>query len=303
MGDIMHDTDVGQSGGAVKHRIIFTMMILLGSVFFLSFRSTPVPLLDDKTDQYFKGVSSKAVAAYAATRGVNAVVSIMKESELSVSPAGIGVSIAAGQVLDPLDDMTERLSDVLVLAIVSMGMQKIIFEVGQLLSFQVIGCLLPFLLVPLWCSSLVFHRVGTIVVKLLLVIFVLRFLLPGSMLVNDFFYTGFMEDNINQKKDQLRMVTEGSSGISKFDTIQYQDGILESINSSLSSMSRKIERMQELYDRIRNNLVSIISSLLELTVLYTTLFFIQVICIPLFVLWGSVRGVNVVFDVAAGQSK
>jgi hypothetical protein len=42
---------------------------------------------------------------YATCRVINASVSIVKESSLQLEPAGVGISLAVGQALDPIDDM------------------------------------------------------------------------------------------------------------------------------------------------------------------------------------------------------
>ena len=86
-----------------------------------------LPYLDQNADVYFTKAISKAGTAYAICRGINAGVSVIKESQLHLS-LGAGVSLAAGQILDPLDDLTERTSDILITAIVSLGIQKIVYE-------------------------------------------------------------------------------------------------------------------------------------------------------------------------------
>jgi hypothetical protein len=70
-------------------------------------------VLDTTADDYFRDAITKAGLTYATCRAVNASISIVKESSLQLEPAGVGVSLAVGQALDPIDDMTERLSDVL----------------------------------------------------------------------------------------------------------------------------------------------------------------------------------------------
>ena len=77
-----------------------------------------LPYLDQKADTYFSEAMTKAGLAYGVCRVINASVSVIKESQVQLEPAGLGVSLAAGQLLDPLDDMTERASDILVTAIV-----------------------------------------------------------------------------------------------------------------------------------------------------------------------------------------
>ena len=102
-----------------------------------------LPYIDKNTDSYFSDSMTKAGVAYGVCRVINASVSAIKESHIQIEPAGLGVSLAAGQVLDPLDDMTERASDILVTAIVSLGIQKIAYElcvafVPALIGFAII---------------------------------------------------------------------------------------------------------------------------------------------------------------------
>ena len=87
---------------------------------------SPLRPLDRASEAWLERSSSSAVAAYATVRVLNASVSVLKESSLELEPAGVGVSLAVGQLLDPLDDMTERLSDVIVVAIVTLAGERIL---------------------------------------------------------------------------------------------------------------------------------------------------------------------------------
>lgn len=117
-------------------RLPLTILLLLSSIALYFLSGIKLPVLDTNADGYFEESIKGATLAYASVRGVNAVVSVLKESEIEVSPAGVGVNIAAGQILDPIDDMTERLSDVMVASIVSLGIQKIGYEIGSAISFK-----------------------------------------------------------------------------------------------------------------------------------------------------------------------
>ena len=122
-----------------KKKIIkFSLGLVLALSILIS--GMKIPILDSVTDYYFDNSISKAGLSYATCRSVNALVSILLESEIQFEPGGVGVSIALGQFLDPLDDMTERLSDVLVTAVTSLGVQKLLYEISVSLTF-------PFLII------------------------------------------------------------------------------------------------------------------------------------------------------------
>lgn len=276
-------------------KVFLTVLILLCSFAVLCLKDIPIPLVDEKTDVYFEEVSQRSISAYAVTRGINAIVSVIKESNVSLSPAGVGITVAAGQVLDPLDDMTERLSSVLVLSIVSIGIQKLTMEIGQLFSFQLIGCLLPLLVLPLWIKSHLLGKIVTFAAKIIVVLTVLRLFLPGSMMLNNLFYTEFLEENIVQTKEKLRVISESGGELSQFDAVQYDDGIIDTLNSSLDSMTLKMAEMKKAYNKIENNLGEIIDSLLDLTIYYVMIFLVQVLLIPVFALWLTLRLVDNLF--------
>lgn len=280
---------------SIVRKMFLTFLIVTCSVGLLYLKHTPLPLIDEKTDVYFEEVSQRSVSAYAVTRGINAIVSVIKESNVSVSPAGVGINIAAGQVLDPLDDMTERLSSVLVLSIVSIGIQKLTMEIGQLFSFQIIGCLLPLLILPLWIKSKALGRVVTFAAKIMLILTILRFFLPGSMMLNNVFYTEFLEENIIETKDKLRVISDSGGELGQFDAIQYDDGIIDTLNSSLDSMALKMAEIKKVFNKIENNLGEIINSLLDLTIYYMMIFLVQVLFIPVFTLWVTLRLVDNLF--------
>ncbi len=87
--------------------------ILLSIILFFS-SGVQIPVLDSTADSYFKDSITKAGVSYGVCRVINATVSVIQESSVQLEPAGIGLSLAVGQIIDPINDMAERLSNVLV---------------------------------------------------------------------------------------------------------------------------------------------------------------------------------------------
>ena len=172
--------------------------ILLGIALFFS-SGLKLPVLDTMTDDYFTGAITKAGVAYATCRVVNASVSIVKESSVHLEPAGVGVSLAVGQALDPIDDMTERLSDVLVMAITSLGVQKLVYEISVSLAPQLISLCLILLSILVWFKHQKLIKLQKSVIQILVVIAIVRFCLPVSSLVNEFIQTYYFNDQNNTK--------------------------------------------------------------------------------------------------------
>ena len=79
--------------------------------------------------QYLDSALIKATASYALARGLNGVITVVQESSISV---GIGVegNFAVGQVLDPINDLIKHFSWIMLLSVISLGVQKLLVVLG-----------------------------------------------------------------------------------------------------------------------------------------------------------------------------
>jgi len=99
---------------------------------------------DTVTSEHLTELSVKAGASYAITRGLNGIISVIQGSELTP----VFATIAVGEIIDPLNDIVEKVSTVMLVSLISVGIQKLLHQVSMgfsarwLLSF----CFLFFLL-------------------------------------------------------------------------------------------------------------------------------------------------------------
>lgn len=243
-----------------------------------------IPVLDAKTDAYFEEAITKAGLAYATCRAINASVSIIKESQLQLEPGGVGVSLAAGQILDPIDDMTERLSDVIVTAITSLGVQKLSYEIGVSLAPPVLAGLLILLSILVWFDHERLLQLQKITVRLFMLLVICRFCLPLSSLVNQALYTNYFAEEISQASRQLDL-RSGSSN--QFGDITTPDshGFWGTISNSTTVLRNLSVELKKSLAVFVTNMTEIVDNLLTLTFLYVGIFLIQVIILPLLVFW------------------
>lgn len=257
-------------------------IIIAIAIFFCS--GIKIPVLDHQTDAYFQDAITKAGLAYATCRAVNASVSIVKDSTLQLEPAGVGVSLAVGQVLDPIDDMTERLSDVLVTAITSLGVQKLVYEIGVSLVPPVLSFFLILLSILIWFENQQIMTLQKLLVKILLFVAIFRFCLPVSSLANDFIHSHFFDAQISEAKEQLAF---GTGEIEKLKEVSLPqiNGVLKTIENSTSFIKQKSVQLKNAIAVTIRDMGGIIKSLLELTFLYAGVFLIQIIILPLLSFW------------------
>lgn len=272
-------------------KCLLTGLICFIALVFYGAADREIPVLDERADRYFKDTTTDAALAYATIRGVNAVVSVLKESQLELSPAGVGLSIAAGQILDPIDDMTERLSVVVVTALVSLGLQKLTMEIGRQVPLVILSFVMLLLIVPVWFERSNRCNLVNWVLKLGALLLVLRLLLPVSSLLSDGLYQNLLKDEMFAAKKQLAVLSTDQEAIGGFGP-PAQTGFIASFSQTARE---KIDAARDLYQRISENGEEIIDALLRLTTVYVSLFVLQVIVIPVAMLWLMVLLVNSLF--------
>ncbi len=76
------------------------------------------------------------LTVYALARGLNALISVVQGTELAIEPMGVGVTLTPGQILDPLNDLIEQVSFILLVASASIGIQKILLSAGDIEIFR-----------------------------------------------------------------------------------------------------------------------------------------------------------------------
>src|SRR5689334_11398931 len=86
--------------------------------------------LDHKAQGQIEAGLKRALATYAIARTLNGVISVVQETGVSVQPGGVGMTFAPGQFLDPLNDLVEQVSTIMLAVCVSFGVQLILLHIG-----------------------------------------------------------------------------------------------------------------------------------------------------------------------------
>lgn len=73
----------------------------------------------------------RALVTFAVARGLNGVISVAQGTEIALQPIGIGLTITAGEILDPLNDLVERFSWLAMVASASLGTQMLLTEIAS----------------------------------------------------------------------------------------------------------------------------------------------------------------------------
>ncbi len=291
----------------VKQKILQSSAGIIIAVLLFFMTGIRIPVLDAGADAYFNKSITRAGVAYATCRAINGAVSIIKDSKLQLEPAGVGVSLAVGQVLDPVDDMTERLSDVLVISITSLGVQKLAHEISVSLALPVLAVILAVLSLLLWFQQGRLIPLQKTFISFLVFIAIARLCLPVSTLVNDYVHNHFFLTQISKANNNLVLNMAELDKLRHF-SVPEIDGALGTIkNSAILVKTKSIQFNNALLFTV-NNMGTTIESLLQLTFLYVGMFLIQLIVIPLLSFWFlykaaiSLLGSSQIYELAGQES-
>jgi hypothetical protein len=267
--------------------------VLLSIVLFFS-SGVQIPVLDSAADTYFKDSITKAGVSYGVCRVINATVSVIQQSSVQLEPAGIGLSLAVGQIVDPINDMVERLSNVLVMSIASLGVQELAYEISLTLVPPILAVFLLILSVLVWFKDARVLKLQRILMSLLVIASIARFCLPISSVANEFLQETFFEDKIIEANGEL---TRGTADLDKLKDVHLPeyDGLMGTIEKSAAYLKQKSVDFKKAITITLENKGLIVENLLRLTFLYLGIFVIQVLILPLLIFWFLMRIVNSLF--------
>jgi hypothetical protein len=267
--------------------------ILLSIVLFFS-SGIQIPVLDSTADTYFKDSITKAGISYGVCRVINATVSIIRESSLELEPAGIGLSLAIGQIVDPINDMVERLSNVLVMSITSLGVQELAYEISLTLVPLILAAILFMLSLLVWFKNERLLKLQRLLLSVLVIASIARFCLPLSSMANEFLQKSFFEDKIIEANAKLTNSTANLDTLKDVQLPRY-DGVIGTIENSASYLKEKSIHFKTAIKTTIENKGIIVENLLNLTFLYFGIFMIQVLILPLLIFWFLMKIVNALF--------
>lgn len=91
-------------------------------------------ILDQYSSQDISASVTSAGVIYGTARGINALVSVLQGTEVNI----VLVTLSIGEVLDPVNDLIERFSEVILVALASLALQKIVLAVVSHTLFNIV---------------------------------------------------------------------------------------------------------------------------------------------------------------------
>lgn len=237
--------------------------------------------LDHLAEEQAQSGLKRALTTFAAARALNGVISVAQGTELALEPAGVGVTFAPGQILDPVNDLIEQFSTLMLTACVSFGLQSAMVAIG---GHWLISLLLSLAVVLALGWRLLRGVSAPVAVRrIVLWLLLLRFALPLAALGSDAAFRWFLAERYDSSQTAL---TLGSAEL-----IELAEPSPPAETTLAGSMQRwwseardtldvekRLQALKEAATRVTEHVVELI-----------VIFLLQTMIVPSLLLWGLWR--------------
>lgn len=265
-------------------RSVVTIVLTVGAVLMAL-----LPVADSVGQSHVDDAFKRALVGYALARGLNGVISVAQGTEVAIQPAGVGVNFTPGQILDPVNDLVERFSWIMMLASSSLGVQKVLLSMsawnGLLVALLLAGALLI-------ASSLLRRLQGLrqVLQRIFLFILILRFMMPAVSVANDWVYRTFLESDYIAASASLEEAQRAIGNINDDVMAERQEEPSTLLERARAIYSQALARVD--IDRRLDEYRQAAESISENTIKLVVVFLMQTLVFPLifmFVMLGLIR--------------
>ncbi len=217
----------------------------------------------------------RALFSFATARALNAIISVAQGTEVAVQPAGVGIVFTPGQVLDPVNDLVEQFSNLMLAASISFGIQKVLISIGVhwaislLLSMTALGWAIFYLSqqsAPAWLS------------RILVVLLMTRFAIPVVTIGTDVLFQHFMSADY-QSSQQVMDTASGHLG--KLNRPAADTNVNPGVLDKLKGWWKPDGDEKSRFEQLRHAAEQATEHIIKLMVI----FLLQTMIIPLLLLW------------------
>lgn len=218
----------------------------------------------------------RALVTYASARALNGVLSVVRTASVSFE-VGAGASVQPGAVLEPLDELVQQVSGVMLVATLSFAMQRVLI---QAFSAWPLAVVLTALFVAWAVFVLRGRRAPTWMARLSLGLLTLSLSVPAASVASELSYQLLMARDYTAAQAQVGMTSSAPAAAPAAAT-SAEPGALDRLRQLWSQTQDIAQQVKALQARAG----TIVSHLITLA----AVFLMQTVVLPLLFLWGIVR--------------
>ena len=218
----------------------------------------------------------RALVSFAVARTLNAIISVAQGTEVSLQPLGVGVNLTIGQVLDPVNDVIEQFSSLMLVASVAFGIEKVLVGIG---AHWVVSLLLS--AVAAWWAVLFARRqpAPPLLAQALVVMLMLRFAIPVAAIGSDVVFQQFLAADYASSQQALDrtvlQVDKASPAAAPSDSPGLIDRIKGWAGSQGTAWKERFEGLKQAAEQATVHVIHLM-----------VIFILQTLVLPVAMLWG-----------------
>jgi hypothetical protein len=255
-----------------ERRITWTLLA------FIALAAAASGIADDTAESYAEDALKRALVTFAAARTLNGVISVVQSTEI-----GVGVTVAVGQILDPVNDLIERFSGVMLVAASSLGLQNVLL--GITASWGVTLALIVatlFAVVTLWWPGLAKSKIAAAASRIALVMLCVRFIIPVLVIATNLVSDVFLAPGQEEATAAIEMTTKDIEGMNEEveAPTETDQSVMERLNAAIDESLAAVNVSQRLHN-LKDSAANATEHIVDLIVLFV----LQTIILPLAFLW------------------
>lgn len=251
------------------------------------------PWLGNIANEYTEQSFKRALVTYAVSRSLNGVISVAQGTEVAISPVGVGLTFAPGQILDPVNDLIERFSWIVLASGTSLGIQHLLLGIT---TTPLVSWFLTLITLVVIVFAWFYRPVSEdktdwsgLFHKLLVIVLLIRFSVPVIAVVNEFIYQQFLQADYQVAQNKLQAATTQIENINQTTSNSYQDGtddagLLEKASQWLNSAQHKLDIDKQIAS-LKQSADDVSHQVINMFVIFLT----HTIIFPLLFLWLCIR--------------
>jgi len=255
-----------------KRRLVWTVLAVGLAAIAASGR------VDTLGETYASDALTRALVTFAIARALNGVVSAAQGTEVSLEPGGIGVNFSVGEMLDPINDLVERFSVVMLIATSSLGLQSLLLTMmGSWAMNAVLIALAAAVVASVWIPA-IGGVAAAALRRSLIVVALVRFAIPVLMIISTLVFDGFLAERHAEDTQVLEATSQELERFNDETAETEADG--PSLMERLSGIVGRLDARQRL-EALRDRAAQAAERIVDLIVIFV----FQTIVLPLVFLW------------------
>ncbi len=272
-------------------------MVTLGVVFALVLLACWSGGLESLAKSEAAEARNRVLIAFTLARTLNGVISVAQGTEIALQPAGVGVTLTAGELLDPLNDLVERFSLLALVASISLEGQLLL---ADLLSTAWINALLTACIGLYFATALIpglrrfertTARITSLVVFTRLVFVVVMFSANwlGNLTLAERQETAVVE--LTQTRDEIDSINDSARTAEDAQAVA-ERSVLERMGDFFADQRDAFDIGARI-DSVVERAESAVAHLVSLSVL----FLLQYVALPIGAFWLAFAGVRTAWNI------